>query len=180
MSTKNFYRQLKLSKAAVEELARYYRDAGISVADTQNDPKYRDKDIDLIIKGKPKKFVEVKCDFKMEELMQRIEDKTSQNIKDNLNLYIEDISCLETGSKGWLKKSEADDIYYVHYRKGHLNPCHIFDLSELREWIKNNNPRITTHPDDADGKTKQAYLIPIAQIERLKSYRRINLPAFVA
>ena len=178
MSRKNFYKQLKSSKTAVEEVAKFYRDAGIPVIDIQDDLEYREKYIDLIIEGSPDLSAEVKCDTVMEKIMQGIEDKTPQSIKDKLNLYIEDISCLETGSKGWLNKSEADYIYYVHYRKGHLNPCHIFMLSHLREWIRTNNPKIKEHYDRADGKTKRAYLIPISQIERFKSYHKIYLPAF--
>lgn len=155
----SFNEQNRISKPAVDAIIKSFQawDHWL-VVDTQNNKRYQEKDIDIILDDII--FIEVKFDTKM---------------YNTGNLYCENVSCVEVGSKGWLWKSEADLIYYCEYKPNDLCVCHIFKLDELRNYVNENHPRLIKHWDYSDRKTKSAYLVHIDKVKKFESYDKFLL-----
>ena len=87
-----------LGRKGVARVVAYAKSKGKVIEDLQGDQYYRSVDVDLIINGQ---LVEIKTDDKM---------------KCTGNIYVEDISCVEKQSPGWLRKSKAQWVGYIDYR----------------------------------------------------------------
>lgn len=112
---------------------------------------YQDIDIDLLIYNKlPATKVEIKTDNTKYE-----------------NIFVEDVSCLEKHTKGWLRKTKADYILYYFKQRGIFYVIPLSVLIEITETGKYEKKRafdkIVTE-DRIIIKTSIGYIIPIVDL----------------
>lgn len=110
-----------------------------SIQCVRNVFKYRQADIDFLVKLKNDKKVsiEVKTDTY----------KTG-------NMYYETKSCIEENTLGCFEKTEADFIFYYFIE---LDRLYIFKTKELRNWVRQEIVRFYNNPNSSRLSLKKVY-----------------------
>lgn len=101
------------------ELKKYFREHGWKVTDVSEDPKYWNKDIDLIIERDGYRWtIEVKYDHVLHR---------------SGNLFIEHTNPRSISGNGWYHFCKAD---FLFYGDAHTNTFYCMGMEALREYIE--------------------------------------------
>ena len=135
-------------------VASFASNALRAIIDVTGEKDFREQDVDFIIvlNDGAVHYVEVKTDTY---------EKTG-------NIFVEILSCKETGSIGCFLKTEARYLFYFH-TNGELR---IIEMQKFKEWLQENGHRYPLHDvrnNRKDGSVyhSRGYVIPKVDVDRL-------------
>lgn len=137
----------------------YLVEHNYSVRDVSHDPAYWPVDIDFIVSKNG--------------VSQSIEVKNCRNISKTGNLFVEHTQDIDRNEPGWIKVSEADQLYY---RDDINQVCYVIDMADLRDYIQTRRGELRERRafPNAVGKVAVGYLVQIQDLSLYYPVRTIN------
>ncbi len=119
MNSYYFHAQNALSKIGTKKIINYYKSLGIRLYTVEDNDKFQNHDIDLIMKENDKfTTIEVKVD--------RYQSG---------NFFLETMSNKEKGIPGCLLTTKSEKLYYYFIN---MKKLYIFNTEDLKDWILKN------------------------------------------
>lgn len=151
----DFYSDLERGKRGEKLVIAALAARGHKITDVSDDWDYRRKDIDLLLVNKEQQqtTLEVKNEIRSETTGNIFIETYNSNNKSHSN-------------RGWFFYCESQYICFLQENKG---KAHIVALTDIKQAIENNRYRI------ANSSNAQGYLMPLADVEQMKSYFLLEL-----
>ena len=151
----DFDKDLEVGALGEERVKQALTRLGHTVTNTSIELQMKDIDFICCNRKNQQTTLEVKSDFRV-------------NGTGNVYIEISNINNKRNGYKGWYYYCEAEHLGVVEPQ---ANVCHIFQMSELREKMKDNSFRTAT----CNGGETKGTLVPLSVIKNMNTYYSLNL-----
>lgn len=146
----------KIGEALFEQ---YAKSLGWEIVNTSQDKRFQDISVDYVVRNRKGK-------------VSKIEVKYDRQISKYGNLCCEHMTNVEKNIKGWLTKSDNDNvIWYIDSESG---MAHIVSAGGLKRYIDKYDKRLTRIDDYKNNKTVMAWLVNLEDY-KAKGYQVISV-----